>query len=128
MKRSNPEVAQEAIRRHDQKQTTIGQRGPWTKAEIKVLLETKDEAVERAIIALYKRQTNGERHTFASVVRNGAGFNSHDAGYFTKLAKQLQRRNVHLSKKVMFQARPRVMKYAGQLRLIANGKLSEMNC
>lgn len=100
----------------------------WTKQEIKELLESSDSAVERAILALYKRQTNQERVSHASVVKNGAGFNSHDAGYFTKLARTLRKRNAHLTKKDFYRARPRIMKYSRQLMKIANGKLSEMNC
>ena len=111
------------------KQMTIeGGRGPWTKAEIVELLESSDKAVERAIVALYKRQTNRERSSMVSIVKNGAGFSSHDAKYFSKLARMLQHKNNHLFPNVIRTARPRIMKYVGQLRYIANGKLSETNC
>lgn len=94
----------------------------WTKAEIKQLLESSDRAVERGILEIYGRQTNQERMAYSSIVKNGAGFNSHDAAYFSKLAKVLQKPRAHLVKKDMYRARPRMLKYARQLKEIANSR------
>lgn len=94
----------------------------WTKAEIKQLLESSDKAVERAILAIYGMQTNQERMAWSSIVKNGVGFNSHDAAYFSKLAKVLQKPRAHLMKDDIHRARPRMLKYARQLKEVANSR------
>jgi hypothetical protein len=36
---------------------------PWTEQQIVTLLDTNDRAVERAIVAIYERQTADEKQT-----------------------------------------------------------------
>ena len=58
-----------------------------TKAEILVLLAGSDRAVERAMVALYQRQTVGEQRTSSTTESNGRGFNAFHAERGTYYAK-----------------------------------------
>ena len=55
--------------------------GLWTKEEIRELLKDNEQAVLRAIIVLYNRQTDLEKEFQESNVTNGIGFNRYDSYY-----------------------------------------------
>ena len=55
--------------------------------QIKSLLLSSDTAVERAMVALYNRQTAGEQHTSSTHVTNGRGFSAFHAKKGTYYAK-----------------------------------------
>jgi hypothetical protein len=57
------------------------------KTQIKALLMSNDRAVERAIVALYHRQTVGEQRTSSTTESNGRGFNAFHAERGTYWAK-----------------------------------------
>lgn len=57
------------------------------KTQIIALLMSNDRAVERAIVALYHRQTVGEQRTSSTVESNGRGFNAFHAERGTYWAK-----------------------------------------
>jgi hypothetical protein len=91
-----------------------------TKESIKDLLQRNDRAVERALLAIYNRQTGEERQSGRTVVHNGVGFSAFDArlgsyyGSWIKSGKNLT--GIHLDK-----GRRLASKYVGQLVSIANG-------
>lgn len=58
-----------------------------TKTQIISLLASNNRAVERALVALYHRQTVDEQRTSTTKESNGVGFNAKDAEYATYLAK-----------------------------------------
>lgn len=93
----------------------------WTHSAVIKLLLQNDKAVERAIIAIYKRQTLDEQQTESTNHQNGRGYNHADAYPFSLLAKQLGWRQ-HLSPRDIQWARPRILKYCKQLAEIANSQ------
>lgn len=93
----------------------------WTKEQIVKLLQSNSQAVLRAIIVLYNRQTELEKEFKESNVVNGIGFNCKDSWYLSNLARQLIQFK-KISKDDFWRARWRVQKYAQQLADIANEK------
>ena len=51
----------------------------WNEAKIEVLLRANDRAVERAIVAIYDRQTQDEKATLDTKHQNGRGFRANHA-------------------------------------------------
>lgn len=94
----------------------------WKKEEIRELLETNDRAVVRGIVVIYSLQTTDEQQTAETIEHNGVGFSGIDAKFLTSLAKHILERG-GLSPKQMVYARKKILKYAGQLTKVANGKL-----
>ena len=104
----------------------------WNKDSIKVLLEHSDEAVERAIVFLYRQQTEDEKATGTTTEKNNRGFNAADASdgiYMATWIINLKNpsRPRHLTGKWISKAREMVRKYSGQLADFANSdaKLSQ---
>lgn len=91
----------------------------YSTEEIRSLLEKSDKAVQRAIVALYSRQTESEKNSEATVEKNGVGFNGFDAKFFSSLAQQIQSGRNLSAKQIAF-ARKGIMKYSKQLASIAN--------
>lgn len=59
----------------------------WTPDTIKALLDRSDRAVERAVVAIYRRQTEDEQDTGETRHRNGRGFASchaHLGSYYAR--------------------------------------------
>lgn len=92
---------------------------PYTADTIRALLAADPRAVERAILALYARQTADEQETEATRHDNGAGFNAADARRLSFIATRLQG-GMHLRTDTCQRYLPRVAKYARQLADIAN--------
>ena len=60
----------------------------WTEADIVALLDRSDKAVERAVVALHKRQTADEKQTDATRHDNAVGFRKNHAkrlSYYARL-------------------------------------------
>ncbi len=93
----------------------------WTTPKIKHQLEINQDWLERAIRAIYDRQTAQEQRTEQTIEHNGQGFTGADAPYLTYVATYLQTK--HLSGYHVAKARRRMLKYSGQLAKIANGEL-----
>lgn len=94
-----------------------------TEDQVKALLQSNDHAVERAILALYDRQTASEQAGGTTVESNGKGFNAFDAHSGTYFAQWLRKREGNrLTGKFLDRARKMCMKYAKQLVEIANEK------
>jgi hypothetical protein len=94
----------------------------WSKEEIKTMLVQSDKAVLRAVVAIFKYQTDMEKASHHTNNTNGVGFNKCDAPLLSSFAEQIIRRGA-LSDKQMIYARKKICKYAGQLANIANGKI-----
>lgn len=90
----------------------------WTPEAIKALLDSSDAAVERAVVAIFKRQTDDEQVREETRHRNGVGFaacHAHRGSYYARwiLAGR------HLSGQHLDKARRMVRWYARQLCEIA---------
>ena len=86
----------------------------WDKESIKKLIQTNDLAVYRALVLLYSFQTDEEKNTDKVKTVNGKGFNKLDAEILSSMARQVKSGR-HLTDKQMYVARPKLMKYAGQI-------------
>ena len=62
----------------------------WTRDKIDELLNKSDNAVERAMVVLFERQTRDEQNTKDAKHLNGVGFSSADAVAGTHFAQWLQ--------------------------------------
>lgn len=95
---------------------------------MRLALMTNDNYLEKAILKLYKYQTEHEQQLQDTAVLNGVGFNSIDAKFLSSLAEWiLDRKHArvaekdkyvvrrHLTNKQLLFARKKVTKYAGQL-------------
>ena len=94
----------------------------WKKEEIKKMLQTNDNAVLRGIVVIYSLQTDDEKKAEETVEHNGVGFSGVDAAFMSSLAKFILSRG-YLTDKQLEYGRRKIMKYAGQLAKVANGKL-----
>lgn len=94
----------------------------WKKEEIKTMLQTNDNAVLRGIVVIYNLQTEYEKKVGETIEHNGVGFSGFDAEFMSSLAKFILSRG-YLTDKQLEYGRRKIMKYAGQLAKVANGKL-----
>lgn len=94
----------------------------WKKDEIKQGLEKSDQWINRAILAIYHRQTEDEKSDSDTRYQNGIGFNSADASLLSYYARYIQNKG-SLTGHHKEKARKRIKKYSGQLAKIANGEL-----
>jgi len=85
---------------------------------------SKPEIVERAVLAIYARQTPQEQMVEETQESNGRGFTAFDAELLSSFAKQLKK-GWKLSPRQFEIARRRMQKYAGQLAEIATTKEAE---
>ena len=93
----------------------------WKKEEIKTMLQTNDNAVLE-IVVIYSLQTEDEKKAGETIEHNGVGFSGVDAEFMSSLAKFILNRG-YLTDKQLEYGRRKIMKYAGQLTKVANGKL-----
>jgi len=93
----------------------------WTPEVIKQKISTDQRWLERAVIAIYERQTEREQDLFVTEDFNERGFNNVDCRTGTIMAQWIQKGN-HLSGKWIKIAQKIMPKYAEQLTAIANGK------
>jgi hypothetical protein len=92
----------------------------WTRSEIETLLNRNNRAVERAMVAIWKRQTRDEQRTDSTQHHNGVGFSGWTArsgSYFANWVLGGGR----LTGKHLKRARKIALHHAGQLTDIANG-------
>jgi len=93
-----------------------------TKTEIKTLIMTNQRWVERAILAIFRKQTEREQSTEDTIDRNGVGFTAYDARKLSYYAKWILSGR-HLSGKFLQDAFKKTGKYAGQLEKISKGEI-----
>lgn len=91
------------------------------KQQIKDLLLTNDKAVQRGVVAIYKRQTEAEQATQATREHNGVGYSGVHAEIMSSFAQRLLR-GLSLSEKQLACARKIIVRYAGQLMEIADSR------
>jgi len=84
-------------------------------------IDTDQRWTERAVLALFEKQTAYEQQVEGSVNQNLKGFNSPDAHRMTYYAKWLLS-GKHLNEKHLGIARTKLKKYARQLAVIADEK------
>lgn len=93
----------------------------WTKEEVRENLLKNDIWVNRAILALYERQTSSEKASGTTNVHNGKGFSGFDArwgcycGTWIKAGKPLTGKYLDKARKLT------TSKYLKQITDIANG-------
>lgn len=92
---------------------------------IKALLQTSDRAVERAVVAIYKLQTQAEQAQDATTDHNGVGYSAFDAEIMSSYAKRLLS-GLPLTFKQMAVARPKITRYARQLADIAEQREQQL--
>jgi hypothetical protein len=93
----------------------------WTKAEILDKIENNQQWLERAILAIYARQTADEQNLAETRYFNQVGFSAADARYFTYVAGWLKSGR-SLSGHYVEKSRKRIKKYWRQLVEIANSR------
>jgi len=102
----------------------------WTKESIQHLLNTNDLAVERAIVAIYDRQTRDEKAEAQTKHHNAVGFrknHDHTGSFFACIIlkgwKQPDgKKRTHLNPVKLEKARKIALQYHRQLCEIANAK------
>lgn len=94
---------------------------PWTEQQIVNLLDTNDKAVERAIVAIYERQTADEKQVNHTRHDNSVGFRQNHAprmSFYARLilsGKKLYPAQIQMSRRWM-------KMYRKQLCAIANAR------
>jgi len=92
----------------------------WTRTEIEAMINGNDLAVERAMVAIWERQTADEQDTQDTRHHNGRGFAAWSARSGTYFAEWV-RSGRHLTGKHLVKARKIALYHAGQLTDFANG-------
>lgn len=93
----------------------------WTPETVDALLVNNPRAVERAIVALFARQTEDEKSSDSTRHSNSRGFNAADARKLSFIAKFLGE-GKHLKTETCKRYVAIVRKYRAQLADIANAK------
>lgn len=101
----------------------------YSKEDIIEILENSDRAVERAILAIYSRQTDLEKCNHATLSANGKGFTGAHGFIGSSMAQQIMSRG-YLTKRQIgwWRVKPgksnrmRIATYANQLLEIAEEK------
>jgi hypothetical protein len=93
----------------------------WTRTAIETLINTNDRAVERAMVAIWERQTRDEQTAETTRHHNGIGFSGWTAKSGTYFARWVLSGR-HLTGRHLAKARKIALHHAGQLTRIANGE------
>ena len=93
----------------------------WTEQQIVALLDRSDLAVERAVVAIFNRQTSDEKSTSATRYLNGVGFRSNHASKGSHYARWVNS-GKRLTGKHLELARHIAKQYRRQLCEEANSK------
>ena len=94
----------------------------WTDNEIIHLLVNNNRAVDRAVMAIYNRQTESEKSVGDTRILNGIGFSGADAKLGTYYARWIMSGR-NLSGRHLEKARGMMIKYRKQLAEIANSRM-----
>ena len=89
---------------------------------IRHLLASNDRAVERAILAIYQRQTSDEQAIAHTRHLNHRGFTAGDAHWGTRYAQWLESSGRHLAGQHLDRARLMSFRYVRQLLDVATAK------
>ena len=97
------------------KTEAVDSRGKvWSKESIQELLDRNDEAVIRAMLEIYNRQTTDEQKYQDTHLYNSVGFTGVDANIMSSFTEYYKKYN-KLSPKQMAIARKKMKKYWSQL-------------
>ena len=97
------------------KTEAVDSRGKvWSKESIQELLDRNDEAVIRAMLEIYNRQTTDEQKYKDTHLYNSVGFTGVDANIMSSFTEYYEKYN-KLSPKQMAIARKKMKKYWSQL-------------
>ena len=88
-------------------------------AALKERLASDDRWALRALLLVYRNQTDDEQHAQATLEHNGIGFSGPDAEILSSFAQQYQRRGT-LSPKQMHVLKRKMPSYAGQVLRMAD--------
>jgi hypothetical protein len=97
-------------------------------AQIRELIEKRNDAVEKAVLCIYERQTETEKTVNSTIEHNGRGFGAFDAEILSSFAQQIMAnkwnrpKGERLTERQMVIARRKMKHYAGQLADIAAAK------
>lgn len=94
----------------------------WNEDEIVGMILNNNRAVDRAVMAIYNRQTENEKMDGDTKVLNGIGFNGADAKMGTYYARWVMSGR-NLSGHHLERARAMMIKYRKQLTNIANNQV-----
>lgn len=94
----------------------------WNAEKIKQKLQSDDTWVERAVMAIFDKQTASEQRLEEAIIKNNVGFNKPDSSLMSYYARWI-RSGHHLSGNHLEKARKGILKYAGQLAKIANHEI-----
>jgi hypothetical protein len=86
----------------------------WNKASIQDLVRTNDRAAVKALLTVYRNQTDEEQAARVTRENNGVGFTGVDSGILSAFAEQVRDRGF-LSPKQMAILRNKIVKYWRQL-------------
>lgn len=93
----------------------------WNKESIHSLLDQNPRAVERALVAIWKRQTADEQANLTTKHANGVGFSAFDAEFCSDIAQRLVSGRVsQLSPKQLAVCRNKMKRYWRQLVELAD--------
>jgi hypothetical protein len=101
----------------------------WTPEQIEGMLNTNDQAIARALLALWARQTDEEQQAQETIVKNGRGFASGDAkraAFHVEYINKWGASTPYFKSKILphwqeqVRGKMRICKYARQLAEIAN--------
>jgi hypothetical protein len=87
----------------------------WNKESIQHLLDSNDEAVSKALMTIYARQTAAEKASQATVEHNGRGFTGTDAEFLSSIASRLPGYGYRLTARQLPHVRRKMRKYWRQL-------------
>lgn len=93
----------------------------YTKEEIREKLATDNKWLFRGLLAIYARQTEDEQRTDQTNHNNSVGFNGTDAAFLSIMARRALE-DKPFSEKQIACIRKAMLKYAGQLYRISQGK------
>lgn len=88
--------------------------GTWTRSKVQALIDARDDAAIRALLAVYAKQTDAEKNLDHTSEENSMGFSKFDAEILTSFAKQYNRSG-YLTEKQMAICRNRMKRYWKQL-------------
>jgi len=100
----------------------------WNRSDVREILDMVDPPVGiigQFLLLLYSAQTEDEQKDFATVAKNGAGFNSYDAEFLSTLARRARWRL--LSPRECECAARQMRKYSRQIADLLNGEMGEMD-
>jgi hypothetical protein len=95
----------------------------WNKARIRTICENPNEGnnckiLGKMLVALYAKQTEGEKVAGCTAEQNKQGFNSIDANFLSSVAESVKKWGSLTNKQSLYVGK-KLKKYAGQLEEIA---------